>query len=141
VGDGEGVIPHRVFYDGDCGLCAGAVRFLLRRGDRGLRFRFAPLQGETFGREIPEAQRAALPDSLVVRSAEGRVLTRSRAVVFILRGLGGGWAALGALLWLVPRPLRDLGYRAVAAVRRRLFPLKAGACPWADATQRARFDP
>jgi len=129
-----------VFFDGGCGLCVGAVRFLLNRGDRSLCFRLAPLGGATFLREIPSAQRAGLPDSLVVKTAEGRVLVRSSAVVRILRSLGGGWAVLGALLWVVPGPLRDLGYRGVAAVRRRFFPLRPDACPWRTAAQQARFE-
>jgi predicted DCC family thiol-disulfide oxidoreductase YuxK len=129
-----------LFYDGDCGLCHGAVRFVLARGARGLAFRFAPLHGEAFRREIPEPVRARLPDSLVVKTADGRVLTRSAGVVRVLRGLGGGWSLLGSLLWLVPRPLRDLGYIVVAKVRKRVFPLQPGACPWRTAEQRARFE-
>ena len=129
-----------LFYDGDCGLCHGAVRFVLARAPRGLQFRFAPLHGEAFRRELPEGIRAGLPDSLVVKASDGRILVRSAGVVRVLHGLGGGWSLLGSLLWLVPRPLRDLGYRLVAKVRKRLFPLAPGACPWQTAAQRARFE-
>lgn len=129
-----------LFYDGSCGLCHGAVRFVLDRGERALAFRFAPLHGEAFRREIPEARRAGLPDSLVVKTADGRILTRSSGVVRVLHGLGGPWSLLGSLLWLVPRPLRNLGYILIARVRKRLFPLAEGACPWRTAAHRARFE-
>jgi predicted DCC family thiol-disulfide oxidoreductase YuxK len=129
-----------LFYDGACGLCHGAVRFVLDRGERGLAFRFAPLGGEAFRRELPEDRRAGLPDSLVVKAADGRILTRSSGVVRVLHGLGGGWSLLGSLLWLIPRPVRNLGYLAVARIRKRLFPLAEGACPWRTAAQRARFE-
>ncbi|MEZ6020031.1 MAG: DCC1-like thiol-disulfide oxidoreductase family protein [Planctomycetota bacterium] len=36
--------PDLVLYDGECGLCHGAVRFLLAE-DTTARFRLAPLQG------------------------------------------------------------------------------------------------
>lgn len=140
MGDGEGLTGELIFFDGRCGLCHGAVRFVLARGPRGRAFRFAPLGGATFQHEIPETRRRDLPDSLVVKTKEGRLLTRSDAVVRILRSLGGGWAVLGALLWVVPKPLRDLGYRAVAAIRGRLLPLPPGACPWRTAAQQARFE-
>jgi len=128
-----------LFFDGSCGLCHGAVRFVLDRGDRGRELRFAPLHGEAFRREIPEGLRKALPDSLVVKTADGRILTRSSGVVRVLHGLGGVWSLLGAFLWCVPRPLRNLGYRLVSTVRRRLFPLTEGACPWRSPEQRSRF--
>ena len=37
-----------LFYDGSCGLCHRAVRFILAEDRSGTAFRFAPLGGETF---------------------------------------------------------------------------------------------
>jgi len=68
-----------VFYDGHCGLCHGFVRFLLRV-DRTRAFTFAPLQGETFTAAVPEAMRRELPDSIVVRTVDGRILVKSTAI-------------------------------------------------------------
>ena len=127
-----------LFYDGGCGLCHGAVLFVLKR-DRAAAFRFAPLQGETIQAEVPEVLRAALPDSLVLKETDGRVLTRSSAVVAMLRRLGGVWAFLGGLLWIIPRPLRNLGYDLVAKVRHRLFRKPEGACPIVPKELRGRF--
>ncbi len=132
---------ERIFYDGDCGVCHGSVRFVARRDPDGRAFRFAPLGGETFGREIPEPARAALPDSLVVLTADGRLLTRSAGAVRILRRLGPAWRLLGALLWLVPRPIRDVFYDRFAAHRGRLAARPEGTCPLLPPALRARFDP
>lgn len=129
-----------LFYDGSCGLCHGAVRFVLKR-DKGGVFRFAPLQGGTFQELVPEACRAALPDSLVLREPGGRLLMRSSAVAALLRRLGGLWRLAGALLWIVPRPLRDFGYDRVAMVRHRLFKKPEGVCPVVPQPLRSRFLP
>jgi len=127
-----------VFYDGGCGLCHATVRFLVKRDARGL-FAYAPLGGTTFVATLAASERAALPDSIVVRTQDGRTLLRSSAVAHLLKRLGGGWRVVGAALWIVPRPLRDLGYRAVAAVRRRLFAAPTSACPVVPAPLRPRF--
>lgn len=130
-----------VFYDGTCGLCHGVVRFLLRRDRDGSRFRYAPLQGETWVARVPAERRRELPDSVVVRTAEGDLLVESRGVIHLLRRLGGGWKVMAGLLWIVPRPLRDLGYRLIAAVRYRLFQRPQELCPILPEELRARFLP
>lgn len=129
-----------LFYDGDCGLCHGAVRFILKRDKAGL-FRFAPLQGETLERQVPAETRAALPDSLVLRQEDGEMLTRSSAVVAMLQRLGAGWPAVGLLLRIIPRFLRDFGYDCVAKIRHRLFRKPQGACPLVPPELRSRFLP
>ena len=127
-----------LFYDGTCGLCHGAVLFVLKR-DKGAVFRFAPLQGETLMELVPQDVRAALPDSLVLREPDGRLSMRSSAVVGMLKRLGLFWRVLGALLWIIPRPLRDLGYDLVAKVRHRLFKKPDDACPIVPQELRGRF--
>jgi predicted DCC family thiol-disulfide oxidoreductase YuxK len=108
-----------VFFDGVCGLCNRTVDFLIRH-DRKRRLKFAPLQGATAGRTLPEEIRNKL-NTLVFLTEGGRTYVRSAAAVRILNRLGGGWRVAAALLWLIPFPLRNLGYRAVAASRYRLF--------------------
>lgn len=113
-----GPVPTRVFYDGGCGLCHGAVRFAARRDTLG-RLRFAPLDGPTFQRTVPAEARRALPDSLVVLTPEGAVLSRSEAILHLLGRLGSPWPAVASVLAWVPVPLRDGVYRLVARLRRR----------------------
>jgi predicted DCC family thiol-disulfide oxidoreductase YuxK len=131
--------PDVVFYDGHCGLCHRAVRFLLAEDPTGKTFQFAPLQSELFRAAIPEAERATLPDSIVVRTAEGVTLMRSAAVLYALRRLGGVWRVVGAVAGVVPGGIRDGAYDGIAHIRYKLFPAPVEACPLVPPDLRARF--
>ena len=131
---------ERLFYDGTCALCHGAVRFVLARDRDGSAFRFAPLDSEAFRRAAPPALRATLPDSLVVETADGTLLTRSDAVIRVLERLGPPWRPLGRLARLVPRVLRDALYDLVARVRYRVFGREPEACPVIPKQLRSRFE-
>lgn len=107
-----------VFFDGVCGLCNSTVDGLMQR-DRRAVLRFAPLQGTTADGVVPDADRESL-DSLLLLTEDG-LYRRSAAVARILWRVGGFSKFLGTLLWLVPLPLRDLGYRLVARYRYAWF--------------------
>lgn len=126
-----------LFYDGVCGLCQRAVRFVLRH-DRRESIRLAPLQSDLarsttggFGIDLPGG--ASEDDStgapawetiyLWLREPDGRerLLDRSDAVIAILIRIGGAWSLLGRLIGLAPRALRDAIYRRIAANRYRWF--------------------
>ncbi len=126
-----------VFFDGVCGLCNSSINFILARDTRG-RFRFAPLQGETARQELPVGDIERL-DTLVLHTATG-TFRRSAAVVRILWGLPGIWPCLGSLLWTLPRPLRDVGYRIVSANRLSWFG-KRETCRLPTPDERERFLP
>jgi len=66
-------------------------------------------------------------------------LTRSTAVIYVMKRLGGQWFLAAGLLSLVPRPLRDFGYAAVASVRKALFGTTQELCPLVPPQWRARF--
>jgi len=124
-----------VFFDGVCGLCNSTVDFLIARDARGV-LRFSPLQGETAARVLPAEIRDRL-DTLVL-ARDGNTFIRTAAVSRILMMLGGFWAFVGGLLWLIPWPIRDLGYRCVSAVRYRFFG-KHETCRMPTPEERARF--
>jgi len=133
-------VPDHVFYDGDCGFCHRSVRFLAERDTRGA-FRFAPLDGPTFLRLVPEAARRGLPDSLVIHTGGGHVLVQSAATLHCLRQLGGGFRVLAWLGALVPAALLDASYAAFARNRQRWFARPQHACPVPPGALRARLDP
>jgi predicted DCC family thiol-disulfide oxidoreductase YuxK len=133
-------VPERLFYDGSCALCHWAVRFVVSRDVRGDAFRFAPLAGEAFGKATATAGRADFPDSLVVETRDGRYLTKSAAVVHVMRRLPFPWPALAALARVVPPFLLDRVYDRVARTRYRLFGRTENACPVVPAELRSRFD-
>jgi predicted DCC family thiol-disulfide oxidoreductase YuxK len=130
--------PETVYYDGDCGLCHRVVRFALAE-DRANHFRFAPLQGPSFAREVPGSVRASLPDTFVIGDDLGRVLTKSDAAIHMLERLGGLWRLLGTTFRLLPKGLSDLGYDWVGRIRHRLFPRPDGMCPLLPEGLRTRF--
>jgi predicted DCC family thiol-disulfide oxidoreductase YuxK len=130
-----------VFYDGHCGLCHRAVKFILKHDRSGNAFRFAPLQGETIQSLVPADQRARLPDSFVVLTRDGALLMRSNASLYILQTLGGGWKILANILGIIPRGFRDLVYDFVARIRYRVFGRRDDLCPIVPPDLRARFDP
>lgn len=107
-----------LFFDGVCGLCNRTVDFVLKHDRRGT-IRFAPLQGSTASERLPDEDRQRL-DSVILQVG-GTIHKKSSAVVRLLRAMGGIWTLLGWLLWLIPRPLRDIGYVLVAMNRYRLF--------------------
>lgn len=127
-----------IWFDGSCGLCHRFVRFVLAEDRPGL-FAFSPLQGEAIRAELSDAQRAQLPDSVVVQDAEKNLLIKSTGVAHVAASLGGWWRVGATLLRLVPRPLRDLGYDAVARVRRVLFARPPDSCPIAPPALRGRL--
>ncbi|QDT33084.1 thiol-disulfide oxidoreductase DCC family protein [Thalassoglobus polymorphus] len=106
-----------VFFDGVCGLCNGTVNFLLNH-DKNRALKFAPLQGETAQRLLPQDQR----DLNSIVFLEGKNTWRcSSAITRIFWKLPVPWSILGSLLWVIPKPIRDFGYRIVAKSRYRIF--------------------
>lgn len=131
-----------VLYDGVCALCNRMVRFVLARDAAGV-FRFASLQSG-MARQIL-ARHGRDPDdldTLVVVVDPGRpserLLDRSPAVVFVLQQLPRRWRVIGAILRGVPAPLRNLGYRVIAASRYRAFG-RYDVCPLPVPEHRRRF--
>lgn len=133
--------PELLFYDGQCGLCHRACRFVLAEDRDGELFAFAPLQGETFAARLRPEQRRDLPDSIVVLTEDGRLLTRTSALIHLGHRLGGLWRPLAFSARLIPRPLRDAAYAGLAAIRHRLFASPKDLCPLIPADLRPRFRP
>ena len=136
-----------LLFDGECGLCNRVVRRLLQLDRRGV-LRFAPLQGpaaQEFLRAhglptqdfstlvfVPEWARSTGSTSSPqagsgqTRRAGPEFLLRTDGVIAALRACGR--SGLAGLLGLVPRRLRDAGYKFVARARYKIFgPWKA--CP------------
>lgn len=124
-----------LLYDGLCGLCNGTVQFVLAR-DPGGPMRFATLQGEIGQAAIKAIPELATVDSVVLLHRDG-AWVRSTAALELARYLGGGWT-LALVGYLVPRPLRDWAYDAIARRRYRWFG-RYDACPIPSPETRARF--
>ena len=131
----------RLLYDGMCGLCHRAVKFILRHDVTERAFRFMPLQSESVDEVLPDGyQRAQLPDSMVVVTERGEVLMKSDAALYIGARMGGIWRVLSLLGRRVPQGTRDLVYDLVARVRHKLFAKPDDLCPVPPARVRDYFD-
>jgi predicted DCC family thiol-disulfide oxidoreductase YuxK len=116
-----------LFFDGVCNLCNSWVDFLVRR-DKRKQFRYAPLQGTTFQGVLADHPELAAFDSLIVvhDHADGTrdIFTHSTGPLFLAGRLGGAWSIARVFL-LLPRFVRDAGYRLLARMRYLLFGKKA----------------
>ena len=116
-----------VVFDGHCGLCHRAVRWLLRH-DSGDRLRFTASGSETSAAVLERHGILGIgdgPGSVVVVQDYGLasecVLERSAAVLAALRMLPQPWPVVAAVGALVPGQLRDAAYRLIARWRYRIW--------------------
>ena len=107
-----------ILFDGTCAFCEGAVRFIARR-DASRYFRFGASQTAAAARLLAPFGLTRETARSLILIEEGRVFLRSTASLRIARRLGWPWRLAAAAL-VLPAPLRDLVYRAVAAVRHRV---------------------
>jgi predicted DCC family thiol-disulfide oxidoreductase YuxK len=108
-----------VVFDAKCLLCSSSVHFLLRHDRKGV-FQFASIQGATGGALLAKA---GLPVNglQTLLLVDGESVWQNTAATFrIAHGLGWPWRSAW-VFWLVPAPLRDAVYRAIARNRYRLF--------------------
>lgn len=125
-----------VFYDGVCGFCQRVVQFIIPR-DRSAVFRFVAIQSETGSRLLRRHGLDPAELNTFVLLEQGRMYTRSTAGLRVLRRLDGAWPLLYALI-VVPRPVRDLVYKWIAANRYRFFG-KSDSCMLPPPEVRERF--
>ena len=131
-GEGAGVL----LFDGVCHLCNSAVRFVMQKDPAG-RVLFASLQSEAGQKLLTEAGCDPRSVRSVVWLEQGRVYTKSTAVLRICRKLGGAWPLLYIFV-IVPRPLRDRLYDVIARNRYRWFG-RSETCMLPSPQQRERF--
>jgi len=132
---------HLILYDGVCGLCDRANRFVLAH-DAADRFRFASLQSEYAKRLLRGmgADPEELTTLYVVPDFERpsrRLFARSDAVLFVLEQLGGLWRGT-RLLRILPRRVLDRLYDLVSRTRYRWFG-RFDACPLPSPEMRRKF--
>jgi predicted DCC family thiol-disulfide oxidoreductase YuxK len=106
-----------LLYDGACGFCTRAVETAIARLPADVDY--VPYQTA----DLPSlgVSEAEAEHSVTWVGRSGRIGQGSTAVARLLRGSGGGWAALGMVLLMPPVSwLAELGYRLVAGVRHHL---------------------
>ncbi len=124
-----------ILFDGTCAFCERSVRFIASR-DQGY-FRFGASQnaaGQALLAKFGTTREAAR--SLILIEG-GQIYLRSDAVLRVARRMSAPWR-FAAVLLAVPRPIRDLVYRLVAAIRHRIAG-RSNACDIPPPEIRARL--
>jgi len=123
-------------YDGVCGLCNAAVRFVLEHDTRG-RVKFTALQSPLGERIRIWAGVAADGPGTMIVVERGRAYVRSSAALRLARELDWPYPLLFCGV-AVPRALRDAVYNFIARNRYRWFG-KHDSCAVPRAEWKSRF--
>jgi len=124
-----------ILFDGTCAFCERSVRLIASR-DQGY-FRFGASQnaeGQALLAKFGTKREAAR--SLILIEGD-RIYLRSDAVLRIAGRMNAPWR-LATVFLAVPRPIRDLVYRFVAAIRHRIAG-ESNACEIPPPEIRARL--
>jgi predicted DCC family thiol-disulfide oxidoreductase YuxK len=110
---------RRAVFDGVCLLCSTFIHFVLDNDEAGA-FDFASLQGKAGTALLTKHGLPLDVSTMVLIDEHDQVHTRSTAALKVLQRCRWPFCLAYAAIAL-PRPVRDLGYRTVAAMRYRLF--------------------
>ena len=117
------VSDHRdfLFLDGDCGLCHRLATFLDKRLGKGKELGYRPILDDDAQRVIQ-----ALPGKLrdadsVYLIRKGKPYIRSSAGIRCVLYMRWYYKMWFPVLWLIPLPLRNIGYRLIAKYRHKFF--------------------
>jgi predicted DCC family thiol-disulfide oxidoreductase YuxK len=118
---GSSAPAHRavVLFDGTCGLCERSVRFMARRDAAG-HFQWAASQSPAGADLLARHGLTGEAGRTMILIENGRVYRRSTASLLVASRLRWPWSLLRVFL-IVPVPVRDAVYDAIAAVRHRLM--------------------
>lgn len=130
--------PLWLFYDGECGLCHRYVKLVLAE-DKNAYIHFAPLQGNTFKIKCKDALSNPL-DSMYLLLPDGRMQSRSDAVITLFQTLGGLNSIYGFLLLCIPKVIRNFGYDINAKLRSFYFKKPDALCPVIPLRHKHRFE-
>lgn len=110
-----------LFFDGYCTLCNNLIDWLIRHDKRHV-LQFSSLQGETAKTYLPSAYRVSEGQDVdtILYLREGKIYSRTRAVLHVLKDLGLPWAFASVFL-ILPSFSLDWGYRIVAKYRYKMF--------------------
>jgi predicted DCC family thiol-disulfide oxidoreductase YuxK len=108
-----------VLFDGVCRLCGAWARFLIRF-DRRQVFKLATMQSDE-GKRILDWYGLPVDGSETMLLIEGgRLYAKSSAFIRVMARLLFPWKA-AAIVWLIPRAIRDWLYDRVALNRYAIF--------------------
>ena len=110
-----------LLLDGDCGLRHRLATFMDKRLARGQDIGYRPIlseEGQEMIATLPQKQRDA--DSVyLIRN--GKSYIRSAAGIRCLLYMKWHYKMWFPIFWIIPLPIRDIGYRIIAKYRHKFF--------------------
>ncbi len=110
-----------LLLDGDCGLCHRLATFIDKRLAKGQDLCYRPIlsdEAQAMIATFPKKQRDA---DTVYLIRNGKSYIRSAAALRCLLYMKWYYAMWFPMLWLIPLPIRNIGYRIVAKYRHKFF--------------------
>ena len=123
------MVENVIYYDGECGLCHLAVRFILRVDSKS-KFYFSPLSNlDNNWKNI---------DSIILKKGN-KVFYEGQAIIMIFENIDNNWNYLAKVLKLIPINALDTAYRWVSRNRGKVSLKKVSSCPIVPSSYQKRF--
>ena len=123
------MVENIIYYDGECGLCHVAVKFILRVDSKN-KFYFSPLSN--FDNNLKNI------DSIILKSGD-KVFYESQAIIMVFEKIDNNWNYLAKVLKLIPINILDKAYRWVSRNRAKISVKKVSSCPMVPSSYQKRF--
>ena len=123
------MVKNVIYYDGECGLCHLAVRFILRVDSKG-KFYFSPLSN--LDNNLKDI------DSIIFKNGN-KIFFEGQAIIMIFENIDNNWNYLAKVLKLIPINVLDTAYRWVSRNRAKISVKKVSSCPMVPSYYQKRF--
>ena len=123
------MVENVIYYDGECGLCHLAVRFILRVDSKS-KFYFSPLSN------LDNNLKSV--DSVILKKGN-KVFYEGQAIIMIFENIDNNWNYLAKVLKLIPINTLDKAYRWVSRNRAKVSLKKVSSCPIVPSSYQKRF--
>ena len=110
-----------LFLDGDCGLCHRLATFIDKRLGKGKNLGYRPILDEDAQRVIQTLPTKLRDADSVYLIRNGKPYIRSAAGIRCVLYMRWYYKMWFPVLWLIPLPLRNIGYRLIAKYRHKFF--------------------
>ena len=123
------MVRNVIYYDGECGLCHLAVRFILKVDSKS-KFYFSPLSN--LDNNLKNI------DSIIFKKGN-KVFYEGQAIIMIFENIDNNWNYLAKVLKLIPIYLLDTAYRWVSRNRAKVSVKKVSSRPIVPGSYQKRF--
>ena len=110
-----------LLLDGECGLCHRLATFIDKRLGKEKDLGYRPILSDDAQKMIAAFPKKQQDADSVYLVRNGKSYIRSAAGIRCLLYMKWYYAMLFPIFWLIPLPIRDIGYRIIAKYRHKFF--------------------